>query len=438
MEPLTVGIISIVVLIALILIGMHIGLAFLLVGFCGTLLITGSFEGSVSLLLSTSFFASQEWGFITLPLFVIMGSFGEFAGITAKAFRVAHNWIGRLPGGLSIATIIACSFFGGITGSSIVEASVFTKLAYPEMLKLGYDKKLASGSIASASVLANLIPPSAMAIIFAMLTKTSIAALFIGGVLPGIILAILYSMTVYGRVISNPKLAPRSSDVIPWRQKVVSLKDAWGGYVLITLVIGGIYGGIFTPSEAAAAGAFAALLLVLLTKKLNLKLFLESVLSATSLCAVVFLIIIGSLLYSRFLAITGVTTTLIEIMRNWKLPLPLIVAGFVVLLLFLGCFMESVSQMTLTLPIIFPLLKSMGADPVWLGVIVVAAAETGGLTPPVGLLVSSVKAAAGDSVTLEEAFVGTFPFYPAIVVLLGLIIAFPEIVLLLPNMMITR
>ncbi|MBI4321562.1 MAG: TRAP transporter large permease [Chloroflexi bacterium] len=438
MEPLSIGLISIVALLVLILMGVHVGLSLMLVGFVGIVVITGSYDTALTMLTTTSFFTSAEWLFVTLPLFIIMGSFGAYAGITNNAYRIANNWFGSLRGGMAIATTFACAAFGAVSGSTIVTSSLFTKISLPEMLRLGYDKKLATGTIASAGLLAMLIPPSAMMIVFGMLTKTSVGALFIAGILPGIVLAVMYSVGTYLLVMRNPKLAPPSPVRVTWREKILSTKDAWGVVVLAIVVIGGIFGGVFTATEAAAVGAFAALLMSFAQKRLSWSRLLEAILEAARITAMVFFILIGSHMFGRLLALSGLSTAFTKTVLGWGLPPIALVVMLVILYLFLGTFIDSISQMSLTLPVVFPLVMTLGFDPIWFGVVVVMAVEAGGLTPPLGLNVYAVKAAAGNVVTLEEVFHGIVPFFLVILVFLSLLIAFPDISLLLPRMISAR
>jgi len=313
--------------------------------------------------------------------------------------------------------------------------AVFTKFSFPQMKSYGYQDRFALSSIAAAGVLAMLIPPSVLMILYGIVTEVSIAALFIGGIFPGLLLAAMYSIGIILMVKLNPSLAPRATITATWKDRFTSLKDIWGIILLMVVVLGGIYAGIFTPTEAGAAGAFGAFILALAMRKLTLQTLWSTMQDAGQTTAMAFFIIIGAQIYSRFLALSGFPVKLVELIQAAGLPPLLLLAAFMLIYLFLGCILDSFSIMLITLPLIFPVTKAMGWDPVWFGLLVVTNIEVGLLTPPVGLNVFVVKAAAGPDVELMNLFRGVVPFFFIMLLMLALLVAFPSIVTFLPGLM---
>ncbi|MFH1775226.1 MAG: TRAP transporter large permease [Chloroflexota bacterium] len=423
---------------ALIVLGMHIGLALGIAGAFGILAITGSFDAMVGVLKTTSFHAVGTYAIIIVPLFVLMGMFSLHGGISGQAYRALSNWIGRLPGGLSLATTWACTAFGATSGSYIAAGSVFTKISLPEMRKAGYDKGFACGGIATAAIIAMVIPPSLFFVIYGMLAEESIARLLIAGIFPGLIMAMTLSVGIWIRAKSNPRLAPVATTRVSWREKFISTRKAWPMVVLAAIILGGIYTGVFTPTEAAAIGAFVALIITLGFRKLSWDKLKSSLLETVELTTMLALLFIGATVFARFLAVSRVTAWLAEAIIGIGLsPLQFVIV-IVVLYLILGCFVDAISAMFVTMPLFFPVVIALGINPIWFGVLTVVSLVIGAITPPFGLSVYTVKAAAGPDVTVEGVFRGAMPYYLSMLATLAILVAFPQISTFLPNMMMAR
>ncbi|HLA82207.1 MAG TPA: TRAP transporter large permease subunit, partial [Thermoleophilia bacterium] len=306
-DPVLGGLLSILLLLVLIFARVHVGLALGLSGFLGLLLVTGNTNNAMAVLTTTPYYITAVFAFAVVPLFLLMGSFAGYVGISEDIYNTGEKWLGKLPGGLAMATVGANALFGFVCGSSVAAAAIFTKIALPEMNKHGYSRSFSCGSIASAGVLAMLIPPSTLMILYGILTEQSIGLIFIAGILPGFLLSALYCIGILATVRANPGIAPRSEAPITWKERFVSLKNVWGIAVLGIIVLGGIYAGIFTPTEAGAAGAFGSFLLALLMRKLTFKRLRDSLLDASTTTGIIFLIIVGAQIYTKFLVFTGIT-----------------------------------------------------------------------------------------------------------------------------------
>ena len=417
--------------------GVHVGIALAFVGFLGQWVVLGDFGLGSSIFSTTPYSVAASFTFTMLPLFILMGLFAEAGGISQHAYEVGHKWLGRLPGGLAITTVFANALFAATCGVSAAAAAVFTKMAYPEMRKYGYQKGLALSSIAAAGTLAVLIPPSILMILYGVMTGASVGKLMIAGFIPGIILALFLAVAIYIRVKMNPSLAPPVLVSATWTERLLSLRKVWGVFFLVLLVIGGIYGGIFTPTEAGATGAFGAFLLAVLARRLTWRNLASTLSETAGTVAMLFVILIGAQVYSRFLAVSGVGTRFVEGVMGMGLPPMAIMAAFVVLYLILGTLIDGISILLITLPIIYPITQALGWNPVWFGIIVIVLIEIGLVTPPFAVNVFVVKAAAADA-TLEEVFRGIFPLFIAMVIFLILIIAFPQLSLFLPGLMLKK
>lgn len=435
MSPELITLVIGVLALALLLLGIHIGLALSITGFLGIVMITGGFSAAVGVLRTLPFHTISSLAFVILPLFIFMGLLTFHGGITAQAYQTLYKWIGRLPGSLSIATTWGCVVFGATSGSTIAAATLFTKVSLPEMKKIGYGINFACGGIATAAIIAMLIPPSIYFVIYALLTEVSVARLLMGGLIPGVILAIALSLGILILATRNPELAPSSTISVPWREKLSSLRGIWPVTLLALIIVGGIYTGVFTPTEAAAVGAFSAFVICLGYRRLTWEKLRDSLVETVGITAMMGLILIGSMVFARFLAVSGLTAKLGEAIIALQLaPLTFIII-LMLLYILLGCFMDEVSAMAITLPVFFPVIQEMGIHPIWSGVVLVSAMVTGMITPPFGIAVFAVKAAAGPDVTVGGIFKGCLPYYIMVLVTLAILVAFPELSLFLPNTM---
>lgn len=432
-DPATAAVIATGLLFLLMIAGVHIGVA---MGLCGTLgiyLAMGEFA-ALAQLSSVPFATVNSFTLAVIPMFILMGSLATQAKLTTDLYAAAYNWFARMPGGLAMTTTIASAAFGAASGSTMVNAAVFTKMAMPEMTNAGYDKRLSSGSIASAGVLSAMIPPSVLMVIYAITTEQSVGKMLIAGLIPGIMTAFIFLFGIYIWAKLRPEHAPMPEHRASMAEKFRSLKNTWGILLLFGLVIGGIYGGWFIPTYAGAVGAFGAFLIVFFKRRASLKTMRETFLEALLSSSTIFLVVIGGMLFARFLTYTG----LVSDISNWLIaqdlaPFSYLVA-FGILFLVLGCFIEPIAIMVMTLPFIFPVMMNVGYDPIWLGVVVIKMCEISLITPPVGLNVFVVRSASPVPLRLEQVFAGVTPFILMEVFALGLLIAFPAIVTWLPSM----
>ncbi len=398
------------------------------------LLFLSDFPGLIYALQTIPFDRIATWSLLPIPLFIIMGNFAFVAGIAEKAFGAANKWLGWLPGGLGIAAIGACSLFAACSGSSVATAGVMGRTALPEMLKNKYDKRLATGIIASGGLLGIMIPPSVIFVIYGIATEQSIPRLLLAGVFPGLLTAFLFSVTILILATWKPEMTPGRSRAT-WKSKLSSTKDVWGIAVLAAIIMGGMYTGIFTASEAAAVGALFGLLLAVLKGRKAYQGIIEAFKGTTTTSSMIFFLIIGGGLMSFTISLGGVPQwfvgkiTTLQVERIWVL---IIIIGIYFLL---GCFIDTISMMLITLPVVFPVITALKYDPIWFGVLVVKFVELGQITPPFGVNVYVIKGVSPPDVSLEDVFRGTFPFLIAEFVSLAILVAFPSISLWLPNAM---
>ena len=409
-------------LFVLLALGVHIGVALGLAGAVGLLLTVGE-RAALAQIKTIPYNSTAVYSLAAIPTFILMGDFFSRAGFANDLYKAAYNWMGHLRGGVAMATTVGAAIFGAISGSSVANAAVFTRVALPEMVKIGYDKRLATGSIAIAGTLDALI------------TETSVGKVLIAGFIPGIVGGLVYMATIYLRVRLNPALAPVLPVAVPWRVRFQSLLALWGVIIVFGLTMGGIYSGLFTPTQAGAVGAFCALIVAVgragFKRTILWETFREAAISTTT----ILIILIGGFLFARFLAFTGLVKAFSEVLLGLGLPPLGYLAAYCVIMIILGMFMEAFAMMILTLPLFFPLLTGLGYDPVWLGIITIQLISIGLVTPPVGLNVYVVKAASPIPLTLEDIFIGVGPFIISAVIVLILFIAFPQIVTILPDLM---
>jgi len=432
MDPLIMGLLGLVAIFVLVVLGMRIAFATALVGFVGLWIMkNATVAGNVLGFLPHAIVA--HYSLSVIPLFIIMGYYAFYAGLTDDIFFTARQWVGHLPGGLAIASVFGCAGFAACTGASTASAAIMGRVAIPEMRKYGYHPRLAAGVVAASGTLASLIPPSVILVIYGIITEQSIGALLIGGFIPGVISAAIYAGMIYTRVKISPELGKLQPNVSR-KEKLYALKGTWGVLVLIFLIIGGIYSGVFTPTEAGGAGAFSAFLMALFMRRLTLERLKESLLETGHTTIMIFSIIVGVLIFVRFLALTGLPSTFAEFVLELPLPRLVIILLIMSIYIFLGMFLDAIGMMMLTLPIVFPAVVALGYDPIWFGIIVVKMCEICLITPPVGLNCYVVRSVAPD-ISLEEIFRGIIPFVAMDVLTVALFIAFPSIITFLPGHM---
>ncbi|MEZ5889348.1 MAG: TRAP transporter large permease [Xanthobacteraceae bacterium] len=431
MEPMTIGAISLVLMLVLIWMGIHIAVVLMLLSFVGVWMIRGDFTVAERLLTLSAYESINNYLFGVVPLFVLMGLMVSEADVGRDAYRVAEQLFRRFKGGLGIATIVANAAFAAVTGISIASAAVFTKISVPEMLRAGYAPRLAVGVVAGSSVLGMLIPPSLLLIVYAFLADQSIAAMFLAGILPGIILATLMSAYVYVVGVRRPKMvggagpAVRGDHLTVWEMA----RALTPLVILIGGVLGGIYGGVFTPTEAGAAGAFGATVIALLRGKLT-RAALWHILKETGYITVsICFLLIAASIYTRMLTMSGIPQGVAEGLAALKLGYFGFLAVFIAVVVVMGCVLDSTSILLITVPLMLPVAKSLGMDLVWFGIVTVIATEIGLLTPPFGLSVFVVKSTLNDeSIGINEIFAGALPFVLIMLSCLILLIAFPALI----------
>lgn len=432
MNESTVGIIGIVVLLVILFMGAPIAFSLMLIGFIGISYLT-SIEAALPLLSNTLFETTSYYPYTVIPLFVIMGGFAKSSGLTSEMYSTCKKWLTRLPGNLCVASICACACFSAISGSSIATAAAMGSVALPEMKRNNYHPKIATGSIAAGGTLGFLIPPSIGFVVYGMLTEQSIGKLLMAGVLPGIVLTFSFIGIIVLWVHINPDLAPATNSQFSWKARFLALKSLWEPIFLFFLVIGGIYYGIFTPTEAGAIGATVLLLITFFKKKITWRNLFASLQETSKLSVMIFFLISGAKIFGIFLALSNIPSNVALFASEFQTS-PYIIIAFVILIYFiLGCFLDAISMMVLTLPVIFPLVVKSGFDPVWFGVISVLMMEVGLITPPLGLNLF-VVAGVDKEIQIDDVFRGVFPFVAAIILVVIIITIFPQIALFLPNL----
>ncbi|MCF8079668.1 MAG: TRAP transporter large permease [Desulfobacterales bacterium] len=432
MEPIIIGYLSLAVMTILIVMGMHIAFVTPLVAFMGIVFLKG-WNVAFNMAGYLPHGIAAHYSLSVIPLFIIMGYLGFFSGLTRDIFLTARQWFGHLPGGMAIATTYGCAGFAACTGSSVASAAVMGRMAIPEMQKFGYHPGFAAGAVAAGGTIATLIPPSVPLVIYGIITEQSVGFLLMAGLLPGILSAIIYAFMIQARVKLKPSLAPPLPKA-SWKERIVSLKSTWGILIILTLMLGGIYSGIFTPTEAGGAGAAGVFVIGLVSRRLNYQKFKNALLDTGRATVMIFAIIVGVLIFVRFLALTGLPAAFSQAVVEMPVPRVFILMGILGLFVFLGMFLDLIGMMLLALPIVFPPVIALGYDPIWFGVIVVKMGEICLITPPVGLNVYVVNSVAPDIPT-QTIFWGIVPFLFMDVLTLAILIAFPQIVTFLPSMM---
>ncbi len=429
MEPLTIGILGLAAMVVMMFAGVPIGFAMGLAGFGGSAAIIG-LGPTLSLLGLTAFETAITNNLSIIPLFVLMGYFATNSGLSADLYRAFNVWFGYRRGGLALATIGSCGTFAAICGSSIATAATMSQIAMPEMRRYKYDDRLATGSIAAGGTIGILIPPSVILALYGILTETNIGDLFLAGVLPGILTIIAFMVTISILTNINPELGPRGDKSSPW-EKLLAFRETWGMLVLFGLVIGGIYLGVFTPTEAAGVGAVGAFLLAVLRGRMTPRLFLASLVDTVNTTAMLFTILIGAILLNNLLVLSDTARTLSDWVGGLDMSNTWIMAVILLTYVVLGFALDALAMVLLTVPIFFPIVLGLGFDPIWFGIIVVMVVELALITPPVGMNMFVIKGMVPD-VPLSNIYAGVLPFAVAQAVLIGVIFAFPEIATWLP------
>jgi C4-dicarboxylate transporter, DctM subunit len=427
-----VAVIGFLALFIMMLLRVPVGMAMGLVGVTGFGYIVGS-GPALKMVGQTTMRTVTDYTFGVIPMFLLMGAFVTNSGMSRELFRTANAFVGQLRGGLGIATIAACGGFAAISGSSVATAATFSTVAYPEMRRYGYPQSFATGVIAAGGTLGAMLPPSTVLAVYGIITEQDIGKLFIAGILPGLLAISMYILTITAIGILRPGFLP-AGQPSSWKERMVALRSIWAPALLFVFVIGGLYGGLFTPTEAGGMGAGGAFIIGILSGRLTRADIRRSLLQATRTAAAVFTVLIGALLFGYFLTITQTPQKVTELLTGLGVGRYGVLALIMLMYLVLGCLMDAMAMIILTVPIIFPVITSLGFDPIWFGVIIVMTVELGLIHPPVGMNVFVIKSVVPD-VNFTTIFVGVLPFIITDLIRLVILIIFPIIATYLPSRM---
>jgi C4-dicarboxylate transporter, DctM subunit len=421
-----------VALFGLILLRVPVGMAMGLVGVTGYGAIVGG-GPALKMVGQTSMRTVTDYAFGVIPMFLLMGAFVSTSGMSRELFRAANSFVGHWRGGLGIATIAACAAFAAISGSSVATAATFATVAYPEMRRYDYPQSFATGVIAAGGTLGAIFPPSTVLAVYGLITQQDIGKLFIAGIAPGVLAVCMYMLTVAFIGVTRPGFLPAGSRR-EWKERLSSLRNVWAALALFAFVIGGLYGGLFTPTEAGGVGACGAFLISVARRRLTLAGILASLLQATRTAAAVFTVLIGALLFGYFLTVTETPQKVTEFLTGLGVGRYGVLALIMLMYLALGCLMDAMAMIILTVPIVFPVVTALGFDPIWFGIIIVMTVELGLIHPPVGMNVFVIKTAV-KHVSFATIFKGVLPFIATDILRLIILISFPTIALYLPSFM---
>lgn len=432
MDTVTIGIIGLAILFIFLAIGVPVGTGMAIVGFLGLFyLVSGSAAIAKLIIVPFGIVSNYEW--CVLPLFLLMAEVVFVSNMGSDLFNLSRKWLARLPGGLAIATIAGCAAFGAVTASSVASTATMGLVAKPEMDKYNYHPQLSTGCIAAGSSLSSLIPPSGVLIIYGILTQTSIGKLFIAGIIPGILEALFYIVTIFIICRFNPSFGPRAESTT-LKEKILAFKDSGEIIALMVFVIAGLLIGLFTPTEAGAVGCGGAIVASLFRRRLDSSKFKTAILETLKTTGMIYGILIGAFILNNFISVTRIPTYLADFTSRLSLPSLGILIAIMFIYLFLGCFLDAAAMQVLTVPIFFPLIIALGINPIWFGILMTRAMEIAMITPPVGMNVYVMSAAAPD-VPMQTIFKGIIPFLIADILNVLVLIFVPSLVLFLPNMM---
>ena len=414
--------------------GIWVGFSLFIVGFMGMVIFSPLPAGNN---MASSVWATiEKWEYVALPLFILMGEILYRSGISEKLFKSLVPWLYRLPGGLLLMNIVSCTLFAAVSGSSAATTATVGRITLAEFDKLGYDRRLAMGSLAGAGTLGFLIPPSLIMIVYAILAEVSIGKMFMAGILPGLLLAGIYSGYIIYRGIRNPAIAPRTQESYSWKERLVGLKDLAPTLILILMVLGSIYGGVATPTEAAALGVLGATVFAFLNHQMNLKILFDCLVGAVKTNAMIMMIVVGAGFLSRVMGFLGIPATITRTITEMGLSpymLMILLGGFYILL---GCLLDGFSIVVMTLPIALPMVTAAGFDPIWFGIYLILMVEVSQITPPVGFNLFVIQGLTGEPIVQIARY--ALPFFFLMLLTTAILTIFPDIALFLPNLMLTK
>ena len=414
--------------------GIWVGFSLFIVGFIG-MIFFGTLPAGNNMA-SSLWSTIEKWEYVALPLFILMGEILYRSGISEKLFKSLVPWLYRLPGGLLLMNIIACTLFAAVSGSSAATTATVGRITLAEFEKLGYDRRLAMGSLAGAGTLGFLIPPSLIMIVYAILAEVSIGKMFMAGILPGLLLSGIYSSYIIYRGIRNPEIAPKTQDSYSWGERVMALKDLAPTLILILMVLGSIYAGIATPTEAAALGVFGATVFAFINRQMNLKILFECLIGAVKTNAMIMMIVVGAGFLSRVMGFLGIPAAITQAITQLDLSpymLMLLLGGFYILL---GCLLDGFSIVVMTLPIALPMVTLAGFDPIWFGIYLILMVEVSQITPPVGFNLFVIQGLTGEPILQIAKY--ALPFFFLMLLTTVILTLFPQIALYLPQIMIAK
>jgi len=436
MNPTVIGILGIFLMLVMFMTRMPVAYVMILIGYLGfSIMISG--KGGLNLLSRSIYSSFSSYGLTTIPLFILMGQFAFNSGISRRLYDTTYRYLGSTRGGLAMATVSACTAFGAVCGSSPATAATMATVGLPEMKRYDYADELSTGAVASGGGLGMIMPPSVVLIVYGVLTEQSIGALFVAGVIPAILMTILFIISIYIWCHYAPAQGP-PGETFTWAEKIKSLTGTIDTLAIFLLVMGGLFIGLFTPTEAAAVGAFGVLIVSLIRRQLSWEGFIRSLYETLRTSCMVMLLIAGAVVFGKFLAVTRIPFNIANWVSGFDLPPYLVMGAIVAIYLIGGCIMDALALVMLTIPIFFPVVINLGYDPIWFGVIIVLVTQMGVITPPVGINVYVVYGVAErviGRVPLESIFKGIIPFLLAVIVGTIIMVIFPQIILFLPNLM---
>jgi C4-dicarboxylate transporter DctM subunit len=431
---MTEALVGLGLMMVLALLRIPIAISMGVIGFLGVAYLRDwNFSPAMAMVETKVYETGRNYTLSVIPLFILMGNLVTRAGMSRELFRAAYTFVGHMRGGLAMATICACAGFGAICGSSIATAATMAKVAYPSMKELGYSDRLSTGAIAAGGTLGILIPPSTLMVIYGVMTETNIGKMFAAGILPGILATFLLCLAVQWTVWREPASGPRG-EKSTWRARMRAIEGVWAVALLFIIVMGGIYGGVFTATEGAGIGAFGALCIAIARRALSWRTFLDALIESGRTTAMLFVILTGALMFAEFVNYTTMPHDLKTLVSTLNLSPIMVIAAICAIYVILGTAMEELSMILLTVPVFFPLVVHLGFDPIWFGILVVVVVEIGLISPPVGMNLFVLNALL-PQVSTPTLFRGVLPFVVADVIRLAILIAFPAISLWLPSMM---
>ena len=434
LSPELLGILGFFFMFVLLAMGLHIGISLGVIGFIGCAIMLG-FSKSLSMLVTTPYYVVANYAFIVLPMFIFMGEMAFQGGIGILLYKAAAKWLGRLHGGLAMATTAAAAAFGAITGSTLAAAATFGKLAIPEMKRHNYDDKLSAGVVAASGTLAVLIPPSGIMVLYSILTDVSLGKIMIAGIIPGFMSAAIYMVMIYFRVRLNPRLGPRSTEIVSWKERFSSVRWLTPVAVVMIAMLGGIYTGVFTPIEAGSVGAFVVFVVVLARRSITPSMLVTTLANTIRASSMIGLVIVGAMVFGRFLMLTDLPEALLAFVTGLAIPPVGVLVVILLIYVVLGCIMDVPAMIVITVPMFYPLLHGLGLDDIWVAVLIIKIVEIAAITPPIGLNVYVLKGVVGDAVSVGDIFRGILPFFVMDILTLALLVAVPKITVWLPSMM---